>query len=450
MITSDKVFIIGAGLCGSLLAIVLGRKGYDVEVYEKRPDMRKVHIDGGRSINLAFSDRGLMAMDRVGLKEKISKLFIPMKGRMVHPKNGDAFLSPYSGRGDDYINSVSREGLNILLMDEAERYDNVKFFFETPCVGVDIEKGEATFLKDDTKTTKEATVIFGTDGAGSVVRKSLMDNTTKLLFNYSQDFLRHGYKELTIYPTQEGKHRLEKNALHIWPRGAYMIIALPNLDGSFTVTMFHPFGTEIGFDHLDTDEKIQSFFEKEYSDLIRYMPDYLDQYHQNPVGTLGTIKCLPWQANGKVLILGDAAHAIVPFYGQGMICSFEDVRVLDDCMQDFNGDWDGLFRRVEDLRKINTDAIADLAIDNFYEMRDKVADPVFIKKRKLEMLLEKTYPDYYSKYSLVTFRPKLPYHKAMMRGRAQDRILLDACAKVENIHQIDTQAIYKKLMEIKI
>ena len=425
-----KTIIVGAGLCGSLLAVRLAQRGHKVVMYEKRDDMRLANNDSGRSINLALSARGLMALERVGLRKTVSRDCIPMKGRLIHPLGGDTFLSPYSGREEDYINSVSRSGLNILLLNEAEYRDEVEIKFDAKVTKVNLGEGTIAGVdKDGNEFTDKADLVIGTDGAGSVVRKSMMGQTTKLLFNYSQDFLRHGYKELSILPADGGDFKIEKNALHIWPRGHFMIIALPNLDGSFTLTMFHPYEGEVGFNTLDTKVKVKAMFEKYYSELLPYIPHYLDEYFENPVGTLGTIKAYPWQAYGKTLIMGDAAHAIVPFYGQGMNASFEDVRVFDDMLDLYGDDHEKLLYNFQESRKQNADAIAELAIDNFHEMKDRVDDEDFMFKRKLEMQLEQNYSDYYSKYSLVTFKPELDYNDAMQLGRQQDRLLLDIVAK---------------------
>lgn len=442
--STSKIIIVGAGLCGTLLAVRLAQRGYKVSLHEKRGDMRKKHVDAGRSINLALSARGLMALERVGLKEVVLEECIPMRGRFIHPLNGESFISPYSGRSEDYINSVSRGGLNSTLLDEAEKLENITMHFNSKCLGVDLKAAKATFKNLQTGETVEeqGDIVIGTDGAGSAVRQSFMRNTIPLLFNFSQNFLRHGYKELSILPTENGGYRIEKNALHIWPRGSFMIIALPNLDGSFTVTMFHPFEGENGFNQLDSEEKVRTFFEAQFPDLIPYMPHYVEEFFENPVGTLGTIKCFPWQAYGKTLIMGDASHAIVPFYGQGMNASFEDVRVFDDVLNELEGkaDWEQIFTRFQNLRVENANAIADLAIDNFHEMQDRVDDADFIKKRKLEMKLEQTFPDYYSKYSLVTFRPELQYSTAMKLGRAQDELLLEICEGKE-VEELDLEEV---------
>ncbi len=430
----DKVLIIGAGLCGTLLALRMAQRGYNVELREKRGDIRAAEYVGGRSINLALSDRGLKALRMVGIEAEIIKECIPMNGRMIHGIDGALRFSSYSGRDGEHINSVSRGGLNRELLEEADRFDNLKVVFDSNCQSVDLETATATFKNLDGEIeTITADVVIGTDGAGSAVRKSLMGKTTSLLFNYSQNFLRSGYKELEIPSLENGGYRIEKNALHIWPRGKFMMIALPNLDGSFTVTMFHPYKGEAGFDNLNTPEKVQSFFEKYYPDSLEHLPNLVETYFENPVGTLGTIKCYPWQANGKVSIMGDAAHAIVPFYGQGMNASFEDVRVFDEILEANEGDWNTILEKFQDARADNTDAIADLAIDNFYEMQDKVDDTDFIKKRGLEMQLEQQFPEYYSKYSLVTFNENMPYSEAMRKGRLQDAALLKLVRDKENV-----------------
>lgn len=444
----EKIIIVGAGLCGTLLAVRLAQRGFDIALYEKRGDMRKATVDAGRSINLALSARGLLALERVKLKETVLRGCIPMRGRMIHPLNGNAFLSPYSGRSEDYINSVSRPGLNMILLDAAEKYDNIDIKFNAAVTSVDLEAASISY-KDAVGQLHhdQGAIVIGTDGAGSIVRKSMMKHTSRLLFNYSQDFLRHGYKELSIHPGEGGDWKIEKEALHIWPNGSFMIIALPNLDGSFTLTMFHPYEGEAGFNTLNTPEKVQAFFEQYYPSLLPYIPHLTKEYFENPVGTLGTIKCYPWQAFGKGLVMGDASHAIVPFYGQGMNASLEDVRVFDDILEEHGTEWEKVFAIFQDARKENADAIADLAIDNFREMRDHVDDVNFMRKRKIEMQLEQQFPDYYSKYSLVTFKPDLPYAAAMKRGREQDKMLLQMCDD-DNFDKLPLETYHKALMNL--
>ena len=428
MINKENILIVGAGLCGSLLALRLGQRGYNVTVYEKRPDLRKTDISAGKSINLAFSNRGIKAMKLVGIQNKVEPLCIAMNGRMLHDKESNTKLSNYSGREHEYINSISRGGLNGLLLNEAEALENVTIQFNKKCKSVDFEKTTACFFDYDTKTEfiEDADVIFGTDGAGSELRKSYYLEK-KFLFSFSQNYLTHGYKELSILSTETGDFKTYKNALHIWPRGDFMLIALPNLDGSFTVTLFlsHDDG-EYNFNNLTTPEIVTEFFQKEFPDALKLMPNLINDFFDNPTSALGTVKCSPWHYKGNTLLMGDAAHAIVPFYGQGMNASFEDVVEFDQILDKYEGDWETIFKTYEKTRKKDTDAIADLAIDNFFEMRDHVANPIFQEKRKLEMNLEKSFPnEYSSKYSLVTFNENIGYHKAMTRGRAQDKAILN-------------------------
>lgn len=442
----QNILIIGAGLCGSLLALRLGQRGYNVTVYEMRPDLRKVDISAGRSINLAFSDRGNKAMKLVGIEDKVKALCIPMNGRMLHDKEGNTFMSNYSGRDHEYINSISRGGLNALLLDEAEKLKNVTIHFNKKCKSVDFEKTTALFKDYDGKSefVEDADVIIATDGAGSAMRKSYYLGK-KFLFSFSQDYLTHGYKELSILPTEEGGYKTYKNALHIWPRGDFMLIALPNLDGSFTVTLFlHHSEGEYHFGNLTTPEIVTEFFKKEFPDVLDLMPNLVDDFFENPTAPLGTVKCSPWHYKGNTLLMGDAAHAIVPFYGQGMNASFEDVVEFDKVLDQDLDNWEAIFTTYEKSRKKDTDAIADLAIDNFHEMKDHVANPIFQEKRKLEMALEKNFPDSYSsKYSLVTFNENVPYREAMLRGRAQDKAILNMLSDGE----IDTNGDLRSILE---
>tara|TARA_R110002050_G_scaffold104052_5_gene213289 strand:- start:53344 stop:54741 length:1398 start_codon:yes stop_codon:yes gene_type:complete len=424
----QNILIIGAGLCGSLLALRLGQRGHNVSVYEMRPDLRKVDISAGRSINLAFSNRGNKAMKLVGIEDKVKALCIPMNGRMIHDRKGNTSLSNYSGREDEYINSISRGDLNALLLDEAEKHENVTFHFNKKCKSVDFEKTTALFQDYQTKHEfiEDADVIIATDGAGSAMRKSYYLGK-KFLFSFSQDYLTHGYKELSILPKENGDYKTYKNALHIWPRGSFMLIALPNLDGSFTVTLFLSYNEgKYNFNNLTTEALVLEFFQKEFPDALSIMPNLIDDFFKNPTASLGTIKCSPWHYKGNTLLMGDAAHAIVPFYGQGMNASFEDVVEFDKVLDQNLENWEATFTAYEKNRKKDTDAIADLAIDNFHEMKDHVAHPIFKEKRKLEMALEKHSPkDYASKYSLVTFNKNIGYREAMLRGRAQDKAILN-------------------------
>ena len=446
----ESILIIGAGLCGSLLALRLGQRGFKVHVVEMRPDLRTVDISAGRSINLAFSNRGLKAIKLVGLESKVKSLCIPMHGRMVHDIKGNTFLSNYSGRDNESINSISRELLTALLLDEAEALENVTIEFQKRCTNVDFENKQASFEDDISETSFKiyADLIFGTDGAGSALRKSYFKER-KFLFSFSQNYLTHGYKELTIQPDQNGGFKTFKNALHIWPRGDFMIIALPNLDGSFTVTLFLSYesGT-YNFNNLTNPEIVTEFFKKEFPDALELMPNLAIEFFENPTAPLGTIKCFPWNYKGHSLLLGDSAHAIVPFYGQGMNASFEDVVEFDAFLDTHEGNWEDTFKDFQNRRKVDTDGIADLAIDNFHEMKDHVANPIFQEKRKIEMALEAEFPEvYHSKYSLVTFKETIGYNEAMTIGRAQDKAILSMLAANKISLKENLEELLKKVQE---
>ena len=444
----QNILIIGAGLCGSLLALRLGQRGYNVTVMEMRPDLRKVNISAGRSINLAFSDRGNKAMKLVGIEDKVKTLCIPMNGRMLHDIEGNTILAPYSGREHEFINSISRGELNALLLDEAEKHKNVTIHFNRKCKSVDFENTTATFkdYENNVEFIEDADAIFATDGAGSAMRKSYFLGK-KFLFSFSQDYLTHGYKELSILPAENGGYKTYKNALHIWGRGDFMLIALPNLDGSFTVTLFLSFDEgEYNFNNLTTKERVLEFFDKFFKDALELMPNLVDDFFENPTSPLGTVKCSPWHYKGNTLLMGDAAHAIVPFYGQGMNASFEDVVEFDKVLDEHHQNWESVFKAYEKTRKKDTDAIADLAIDNFHEMKDHVNNAIFREKRNLEMALEKTFPnEYSSKYSLVTFNEDIGYRQAMLQGRAQDKAILNLLADKDISINDDLKIILEKV-----
>ena len=448
--TKQKVIIIGAGLAGSLLSIYLAKRGVGVEIYEAREDMRRVEMSAGRSINLALSDRGIAALREVGMDEYMLSEAVPMYGRMVHSTGGQTKLLPYSGRKGEYINSISRGGLNIALINEAEKSEGVKFHFNRRCIDFDCKTGEA-FI-ENTKTGERFAVkgdtLIATDGAGSAVRSAMMHGGVDR-FNYSQEFLEHGYKELHIPPAENNGFLMEKNALHIWARHSFMMIALPNFDGSFTCTLFLAHKGENSFEQLTDEKSLLEFFQTNFADAIPLMPTLTEDFFTNPTGNLGTIKCFPWNVGGKSLLLGDAAHAMVPFYGQGMNCAFEDCRVLDSLIEKRGAaDWETIFNEFAAERKPNADAICDLAEENFYEMRDAVADPVFQKKRALETRLEQTFPDYFSKYSMVTFREDLPYSVAKQKGNAQDKLLMEICEEINDVSEIDLNAVMEKVKNI--
>ncbi|GIV33984.1 MAG: kynurenine 3-monooxygenase [Chitinophagales bacterium] len=373
--------------------------------------MRRHNIGGGRSINLALSDRGLRALREVGLEEAIRKMAIPMHGRMIHHPDGTTELQPY-GRKGQYINSISRTGLNQLLMTEAERAGAV-ITFEQPCEGYDFQKKEAILKNGFTQSD----VIFAADGAFSAIRRSL-EKTDR--FNYSQSYLDHGYKELTIPPHEDGSFRMFKHALHIWPRKSFMLIALPNLDGSYTVTLFLAFEGEESFEKLQDEQAVMRFFQKHFPDVVPLMPGLTETFFSNPTSSLATFRCYPWSYDNKVLLIGDAAHGIVPFYGQGMNAGFEDCTILNSMMQEYADDWTKIIPAFQKTRKPDADAIAELALRNFIEMRDLVADEKFVLRKKIELLMHERHPDkFVPLYSMVTFS-HLPYSQALQISKKQD------------------------------
>jgi kynurenine 3-monooxygenase len=420
-----EIVIIGAGLVGSLLSIYMAKRGYRVRVYERRSDMRRVAMQAGRSINLALSDRGIKALHKVGIMDEIRSISIPMHGRYIHAKDGSHVQQAY-GKSGQFINSVSRGELNKKLMDLAEQHQ-VQFYFEHKCSHIDFEQGHVYFetANDGAIEPVQADLIFGSDGAYSAARLSHQLQQDR--FQYQQYFIDCGYKELTIPAGPNGTFLLEQHALHIWPRKDYMLIALPNLDGSFTCTLFFPYEGAQSFEQLKTDADIQGFFEAEFADAIVHMPDYVQQFKRNPTASLVTVKCYPWIKNDRFALIGDAAHAIVPFFGQGMNCGFEDCDVLDELMTTWGEDWTKILEEYQRLRKPDGDAIADLAIYNFVEMRDRVADPRFLFQKKIEGLLHETYPDrWIPAYAQVTFSPHIRYSEALANGQKQEAIMQEA------------------------
>jgi kynurenine 3-monooxygenase len=433
---SNKLTLIGAGPAGSLLAIYLARRGFAVEIYERRPDMRKVEIGAGRSINLAISTRGIHALQEVGVLEAIMKIAVPMKGRMMHSIAGELTFQPYGKDETEVIYAVLRNELSMALMNEAEKYSSVKIHFNERCTGMDFKTGEVELRHEITgqARTIPTELVIGTDGSASAIR---MDMLKAGRFNFSQQYLAHGYKELTIPAGPNGHYQIEKNALHIWPRKTYMLIALPNIDGSFACIFFFPFEGEPSFASLDSEEKVRRFFQEQFPDAIALMPNLLENYFTNPTGSMVTVKCDPWHVDDKALLLGDAAHAIVPFFGQGVNCAFESCTYFIECLDQHGTDWRRVFQQFGQRRKADTDAIAELALENFIEMRDRVADPKFLFKKKAEQALEKKYPTVFvPKYSMVTFH-RLPYAVALARGKIQDRILAELCDAIERIDDLD-------------
>ncbi len=441
MAENPKITIVGSGLAGPLLSISLKERGFQVEIFERRPDMRQVRITAGRSINLALSTRGIHALREAGVWPSIEDIIIPMKGRMMHSPSGELTFQPYGKDESEVIHSVSRAELNIALMNAAEER-GVNIHFNQRCTGYDLRSGAVDLHNEETgeETKVHSELVIGTDGANSAVRGEMVKGSR---FNFSQQYLDYGYKELTIPPAADGRHAMEVNALHIWPRGSFMLIALPNIDGTFGCILFLPFDGANSFAELKNDLDVKFLFARHFPDVMPLMPRLAENFFANPTGSMVTIKCSPWHQGGRALLLGDAAHAIVPFFGQGLNCSFEDCTCLLELLDRHGPQWPTIFAEFESARKQNTDAIADLAVENFVEMRDRVADPHFLFKKKAELALEAKFPGHFvPKYAMVTFH-RVPYAVAASRGKIQDRILADLCDPIESLDQLDWQRAHE-------
>lgn len=480
-----EIAIVGAGLVGSLLAILMAKRGFKIDVYERRVDMRKEKISAGRSINLAISTRGLKAMSLAGLDDDVLLQAVPMRGRMMHSKAGELTYQPYGKSDDEYINSISRASLNQMLMTKAEATGSVRFHFQQKADGLDIPTNAVAFVDESVKPHVEyavkAAIVIGTDGSASKIRD---DITEQYGYNCTSSRLDYGYKELVIPAAADGSFQMEKHALHIWPRGAYMLIALPNFDGSFTCTLFLPFVGPNSFEGLTTREAVEEFFNAEFADAVPLIPNLVDNFFANPTGHMDTVKSYPWNVDGRALLLGDAAHAIVPFFGQGANCGFEDLTILEECIDEHIArggslyidqrqkvssetpesvadaaqqrraqegvyNWQIIFDELVKRRKPNCDAIADMAVENFTEMRDKVGDPKFLLGKSVEKLLEKEFAGAYrSRYSLVTFS-NYPYKLALEAGVVCEEILNELCSNIERPDQVDL-VLAKKLIDAKL
>ena len=430
MQNSKRVAIVGSGLVGSLLGIYLVKKGHRVTVFDRRPDIRNIEFSG-RSINLAVSLRGWKALDAIGIGDTIREMAIPMNKRGIHVVNKPMYFQNY-GKEGEAIYSISRGALNKKMIDLAEAA-GVQFIFESKVWDIDLPTA-TLFTGDSEKSDWEAQkfdLVFGADGAFSRIRHKMQRRSR---FDYSQEFLDTGYKELTIPPNTDGSHKLEKKSLHIWPRGRFMLVALPNTDGSFTCTLFMPFEGENSFEELDTEEKVKAFFEKHFPVVTDDIPNLVKDFFKNPTSTLVTIKCFPWTYWNKVALIGDAAHAIVPFYGHGMNAGFEDITVLHELMETYGDDWEAIFKNYEALRKPNADAIAELSYRNFMEMSSKTADEAFLLRKKIEKWFFEKHPDkWVPLYTRVTFSDR-PYAEALEEGDRQAAIM-DEVMKLENISQ---------------
>lgn len=423
MTQNREAIIIGAGLVGSLWAVYLAKAGYKVTIFERRTDIRKAEISAGKSINLSLSVRGWTALDAVGVGDEIRKIAIPMNGRMMHDLNGKLTYQQY-GEDGQAIYSVSRGSVNAKMMDIAETYGKATIHYQTECLRVDVKNAVAYLRNTQSGETFEAKadVIFAADGAFSAVRYNSMQKLDR--FQYSQHYIADGYREILLPALPDGSYPMDKNALHIWPRGRFMMIALANEDGSFTCTLFMPHENhEFAFDKLHSKADVDRFFRTIFPDFHDMMPDIADKWEDHPLSNLAIVRCYPW-ASGKVGLMGDAAHATVPFYGQGMNAGFEDCRILNDLMLKHNHDWDTIWAEYSPLRKPNGDALQDLSLENYIEMRDLVADPSFLLRKKIEAKFSKLYPNkWLPLYSQVTFS-NIPYSIAYEQGKKQ-RLIMD-------------------------
>ena len=416
-----KIIIVGAGLVGSLWAVYMQKAGYQVVIYERRSDIRKAEISAGKSINLALSERGWNSLKAAGIEKEIEKIAIPMSGRIMHSTEGDLTYQAY-GKKDEAIYSVSRGHLNAIMMDLAESKRNTKIHYQHQCLDADLEKGHITLKNLNTQEVFEdkADVIFAADGAFSAVRYNSMQKVDR--FNFSQFYIEDGYKELLLPADENGNYKIEKNALHIWPRGRFMLIALPNEDGSFTCTLFMPFENDkYAFKQLDNDAKIEDFVKKVFPDFYELIPNLIENWHQNPLSSMSINRCFPWTV-GKFALMGDSAHSTVPFYGQGMNAGFEDCFVMWE-LYNQHKDWEKTFKEYQEIRKPDGDALQDLSLDNYYVMRDHVADEKFLLQKKIEAKIHELHPDkWIPLYSQVSFS-NIRYSEAYKRGKIQEEIM---------------------------
>ncbi len=453
-VQNKKITIVGGGLAGSLLSVMLGQRGYDVTVYERRPDMRKQDVDGGRSINLALAERGIDALNRAGLMDEVQELLIPMAGRQLHLSGGEQEFSPYGQRDHEVIYSVSRELLNGLMMTAAEEHELVNVVFNTSCESVDFENKKVTFrdMVQDSTFEVDYDIIIGCDGAGSRVRRQMLPLIDGSESN--SEFLDHDYKELTIPGGDNGEHQILREALHIWPRGGYMLIALPNLDGSFTVTLFLAKEGKPSFASLEDREELIKFFHDQFPTAVEYIPNLEEEYFENPTGLLGTLRCEPWYLGDSAVILGDASHAIVPFHGQGMNAGFEDCAVLCKLLDCHEQDWSKTIAEFSEVRKPDADAIADMALENYITMRDSVRDEKFQLKKELGFELERRYPNrFIPRYSMVMFHT-IRYSIVYERGKIQDEILSQLTENITSVDEVDFDMaaglVESKLSELEL
>jgi kynurenine 3-monooxygenase len=444
---SQAVNILGAGQCGTLLAIMLARQGFVPTIYERHEDPRVVDAEAGRSINLALAARGINALRQAGIFELVEPLLVPMRGRMVHHVDGSTEFLKYGAGADEEIYSVTRIGLNRLLLDVAEQAGNIGLRFEQRAIGYDAPDRTVHMrdLADDSLYQIRAAPLFAADGAGSIIRRSFDGSDT---FGGVESLLRHGYKELEIPAGPGGRYQLEADALHIWPRGGFMLIALPNPGGDFTLTLFLPNNGEKSFESLQTTDAVEAFFEAEFPDAAAMIPNLAEDFLERPLGILGTVRCRHWHERGNVLLIGDAAHAVVPFHGQGMNLAFEDCVLLSKIVSERGPDWPTVFSLYEAEQLANANAIADMALDNYIEMRDTVRDPKFALRKALSFELERRLPEYFiPRYSMVMFHADIPYLVAQKRGEVQKALLEEFTEQVDSLEDVDMQAASRAVIQ---
>ncbi len=442
---SNSANIVGAGLTGPLMALLFAQRGIDVDVYERSADPRLNLQTAGRSINLALAERGISALRRAGVYDAIEPLLIPMRGRLLHGMDGTQTFVPY-GQKNEAIYSVSRAALNQLLIEKAAAVPQVSLYFEHRCAAASFSSRELHMVGpgNETKALPMQHVI-GADGAGSVLRNAMV---RELGIASSEMILEHGYKELTITATRDGRHALDANALHLWPRGGFMLIALPNLDGSFTATLFLAREGEPGFSMLDNEVQLKAFFREQFPDVLPLMPDLCTEFFEHPMGIMGTIRCQQWSVADQLLLIGDAAHAIVPFHGQGMNCAFEDCAILSAALEQ-SDDWQQLFTEFERGRRADTEAIADMALENYLEMRDTVRDPRFQLQKQISLELERRHPRrFVPRYSMVMFHAEISYATAYERGRIQQRLLDELTINMQGLSEIDWNYAASRINEL--
>ena len=433
-----SIQLFGAGLCGSLLSVLLARRGLDVTVYERQKDSRRADTPAGRSINLAMSARGIRALKHAGIFSRVEPRLVPMRGRFVHHEDGATELQEYGQRPEEQIYSVSRAELNRILLGTAEEDHGVVIRFQHEAHALDSGGVRVTNLDDGSELVVSDTPMIAADGAGSVFRRALHESGA---IKASDALLDHSYKELTIPPGPDGEYQLEPGALHIWPRGGFMLIALPNPSGDFTLTLFLPNVGPHSFSNLQTGNEIEAFFDTHFADVRSRLPDLVETFQRNPVGILGTVRCDGWHDEGRVLLVGDAAHAVVPFHGQGMNLAFEDCVLLDQILDDQDLSWRDIFARFESGQVANANAIADMALENYIEMRDTVRNPKYVLQKQLAFELERRLPSrFIPRYSMVMFHAEIPYATAQQRGSIQSELLDELTRDADEIGQIDIDA----------